>query len=235
MRTTEPAGTSAALNHGKEEARQFVSVAVHDMRAALRAIRTNSELLAAKNADPASEGAVRHMQHGVERLEALIHDIAEFCYEEVREFDMVATDLSDALLEAKGQLAAELRNSGAVIIYDPLPTVPCDFLAIATVFRCLIGNACKFRRECAPQIHVGAVSRGSDCVLSIQDNGVGFDPAYQDLIFKPFERLSGQRYPGSGLGLSVARRILERHGGRIWAESKPGEGSTFWFSLPASD
>ena len=132
----------------------------------------------------------------------------------------------------KNQLAGQMQETHATLTLDPLPAVKGDFLALAMLFRCLIENACKFRGEAAPCIHVGAVQQGSEWILSVRDNGVGFAPEYRDRIFRPFERLNGKRYPGSGLGLPLAKRIVERHGGRMWAESKPGEGCVCWFSLP---
>jgi len=137
-----------------------------------------------------------------------------------------------SLLEAKSELAAELKDSGTIVTHDPLPTVPGNATSLAILLRCLIGNACKFRGEAEPRIHVGAVQQDGEWILSVRDNGAGFDPVYRERIFRPFERLNGKQFPGSGLGLTIAKRIVEQHGGQIWAESVPGEGSTFCFSLP---
>jgi chemotaxis family two-component system sensor kinase Cph1 len=107
-------------------------------------------------------------------------------------------------------------------------------ISLATVFRCLIANACKFRGKATPSIHVGVERQGADWIFSVRDNGPGFDPAYCERVFRPFERLNGRQYAGSGLGLSLAKRIIEQHGGNIWAESRPGEGAIFRFSLPVA-
>jgi signal transduction histidine kinase len=115
-----------------------------------------------------------------------------------------------------------------------MPAVMGDFARLAIVLRSLIQNACKFRGEADPRIHVGVNQGGSEWVFYVRDNGLGFNPVYAERVFKPFERLNGRQYPGSGLGLAFARNILEQHGGRIWAESRLGQGSTFWFTLPAS-
>jgi signal transduction histidine kinase len=168
----------------------------------------------------------------VDRLETLIHDIAEYCYTEVRESASSETDLEMVLLEAKNEVAAELKSAGATITHDPLPTVLGNAPALTTVLRSLILNACKFRSATPPSIHVGVRQQGAEWIFSVRDNGVGFDPAYRERIFRAFERLNGKQYPGSGLGLTIAKRLINQHGGEIWAESSPGQGSAFHFSLP---
>jgi light-regulated signal transduction histidine kinase (bacteriophytochrome) len=226
-----------------ESVREFISIAVHDLREPLRSIRTSSDVLAAACEDPADEKTarcLRFIQEGVGRMELLIHDLSEYCYEEVREFDRVRVSLEGVLLEAKNQLAGELDKNAAIFSYDPLPAVKGDPDGLTALFRCLIENACKFRGEQTLRIHVKAAeveaaSGGSEWVVSVQDNGIGFNPQYSDRIFRPFERLNGRRYPGSGLGLALAKRIVERHSGRIWADSKLGEGCLCSFTLPPSD
>jgi signal transduction histidine kinase len=108
-----------------------------------------------------------------------------------------------------------------------------DFFALANVFRNLIENACRFRGTEPLCIHVGSMKNGSEWILSVRDNGMGFKPEYAEVIFEPFQRLNGRQYPGSGLGLPVARSIVELHGGKVWTESIPGQGSIFRLSLPA--
>ena len=218
-----------------EALREFISMAVHDLREPLRAIRLGVQLLAKQAGDNSEESrdrGVRYLRDGTARMETLIQDIAEYCYAEVREIESRDTDLEMSLLEAKTELAAELKSSGAIVTHDPLPTVPGNATSLAVLLRCLIGNACKFRSEAEPRIHVGAVQQDGGWILSVRDNGAGFDPVYRERIFRPFERLNGKQFPGSGLGLTLAKRIVEQHGGQIWAESVPGEGSTFRFSLP---
>lgn len=223
------------LGQNREALREFISMAVHDLREPLRAIRLGSQLLAAQDGDKSEENrgrGARYLQDGAARMETLIQDIAEYCYGEVREFEPTATDLEMSLLEAKSELALELKISGAIITHDPLPTVLGNAASLAVLLRCLIGNACKFRGSDPPHIHVGAVQQDGEWIVSVRDNGAGFDPAYKERIFRPFERLNGKQFPGSGLGLALARRIIEQHGGEIWAESIPGEGSTFRFRVP---
>jgi len=221
-----------------EALRDFISMAVHDLREPLRGIRLGSQLLAAQtgeNLDQNRDRGARFVRDGATRIETLIQDIAEYCYTEVRELAPHDTDLEMSLIEAKAELAAELKDSGALVTHDPLPTVSGNATSLAILLRCLIGNACKFRGEPAPRIHVGAIQQNGEWILSVRDNGAGFDPAYRERIFRPFERLNGKQFPGSGLGLTIAKRIVEQHGGEIWAESAPGEGSTFYFSLPMTN
>ena len=224
-----------ALGQDTEALREFISMAVHDLREPLRAILLGYQLAAAQsgnNSDESRDRGARFFRDGVARIETLIQDIAEYCYAEVRELEDTATDLEMSLLEAKTELASELKSSGAIVTHDPLPTVPGNAASLAVLLRCLIGNACKFRGEAAPRIHIGAVQQDGEWILSVRDNGAGFDPVYRERIFRPFERLNGKQFPGSGLGLTIAKRIVEQHGGQIWAESTPGEGSTIRFSLP---
>ena len=225
------------LAQDSEAIREFISMAVHDLREPLRAIRLGYKLLAAQGGDNSEESrdrGARYVRDGVTRMETLIQDIAEYCYAEVREFEPSDTDLEMSLLEAKTELAAELKTSGAIVTHDALPTVPGNATSLGVLLRCLLGNACKFRGEDAPRIHVEAVQQDGEWVLSVRDNGAGFDPAYRERIFRPFERLNGKQFPGSGLGLTLAKRIVEQHGGQIWAESVPGRGSTFRFRLPVT-
>jgi len=224
-----------ALTLDSETARDFISMAVHDLREPLRAIRLGSQLLTTSSGDSSEENHDRgacYLRDGVARIETLVQDISEYCYAEVRDFEPAPTDLELSLLEARTELAGELKTSGAIVTHDPLPTVHGNATSLAVLLRCLIGNACKFRGEATPRIHLEATQEDGKWILSVRDNGMGFDPAYRERIFRPFERLNGKRFPGSGLGLTLAKRIVEQHGGQIWAESTPREGSTLRFSLP---
>ena len=219
-------------------ARDFISTAMHDLQEPLRAIRLGSHLLAAEDGSPSAENAARgtrYVLEGANRLETLIRDIAEYCYEEVRTPSFTELDLEMVLLEARNELAAEIKSCGATISNDPLPAVMGNFASLATAMRCLIANACKFRAEAPVAVHIGAAREGAKWILSVKDNGLGFDPAYRERIFKPFERLNGRQFPGSGLGLTLAKKIIEQHGGDIWADSGPGQGTTISLSLPSAD
>lgn len=229
---------SAKKNSGPDDAgqsvREFISGAAHDLREPLRAIRAHAQLLATlseHSQDDRREQCIGHIHTGVDRMEALIRDLEEYYAEEIRELDPRMTSMELVLFEAQRRLSSRLGECEAVLTHESLPAVTGDFEALAGVFCALIDNACKFRSAAAPRIHVSAVCEGSSWVFSVADNGQGFDQSYADLIFKPFERLNGRRYPGSGLGLPIARRIVERHRGKIWAESQANLGSTFRFVL----
>ncbi|MEO8127608.1 MAG: ATP-binding protein, partial [Bryobacteraceae bacterium] len=132
------------------------------------------------------------------------------------------------------QLAQAIEESGATVTHDPLPTIRVDRGQMIRLFQNLIGNALKYRRpDVPPKVHVSAEQEQQEWVVCIKDNGIGFDPKYAASIFAPFKRLhTAVQYPGTGVGLAICRRIVEGHGGRIWAESVPGEGSRFLFTLP---
>lgn len=236
--TTENRGQGVAPQEtlsDHDSLRNFISMAAHDLREPLRAIRLGARLLGAeggeRSAADSAQGA-RYLLDGTQRLETLIRDIADYCYQEVRGTELRETDLECVFLEAKNELAGEIKSSGAVLTHDPLPSLQANPPSLAAVFRCLIGNACKFRGEAQPRIHVGAAPDAGEWTLFVRDNGIGFDPAYSSRIFRPFERLNGKQYPGSGLGLTLAQKAIEQHGGRIWAESSPGCGTTVHFTLP---
>jgi light-regulated signal transduction histidine kinase (bacteriophytochrome) len=168
-------------------------------------------------------------------MDSLLRDIAAYCHGEGQAINSTEVRMNAVVGEAIRQAAEAIRNTGAQITRDELPNVRGDFFALATVFRNLIENACKFRREAVPAIHASAQRRGGEWVFFVKDNGLGFDPAHGDTVFQPLKRLHGKQFPGSGLGLATAKRIVLQHQGRIGVESTPGQGSTFWFSLPAPD
>jgi len=147
----------------------------------------------------------------------------------------VATDGETVLEQVLTNLRIAIEESGARVTHDPLPTVIADPTQLAQLFQNLIGNAIKFHRGHAPAVHVGATRQEGGWCFSIRDNGIGIEPQYAERIFGIFQRLYGRGdYDGSGIGLSVCKRIVERHGGRIWLDSAPGEGTTFFFTLPAT-
>ena len=144
------------------------------------------------------------------------------------------TPCGQPLENALANLQTSISKQNAKITYDPLPVVMADAAQLTQLFQNLIGNAVKFRHDdVPPEIHVGAKRQSDQWVLWVKDNGIGIPPDQYDRIFEVFERLHGQKkYPGSGVGLAICRKIVERHGGRIWVESSVGEGTTFYFTLP---
>jgi light-regulated signal transduction histidine kinase (bacteriophytochrome) len=142
------------------------------------------------------------------------------------------TDADAVLRVALENLQAAIRDAGAEVTHDPLPTVWADATQLIQVFQNLIGNAIKFHGDAPPRVRVSATLNGDDWVFAVADNGIGIDPQYFDRIFVIFQRLhSGDRYPGTGIGLALCQRIVQRHGGRLWVESTPGRGATFYFTM----
>jgi len=236
MNSQQAVAVEQELDRIREEFREFVFHAVHDLRAPLRAVSTSSEILGGIYGDSTDERAIRclrYIREGTNRMASLLQDIAAYCEGEGGQLHLAEMSLNAVLAQVQRQVSDELQKNAAVLTQDPLPTVKGDFVAMAVVFRHLIENACKFRRTEAPCIHVGSTRNGSEWILSVRDNGMGFKSEYADVVFQPFKRLHGKEYPGSGLGLALTKRILDQHGGRIWVESTPGQGSTFSFSLPA--
>jgi chemotaxis family two-component system sensor kinase Cph1 len=135
--------------------------------------------------------------------------------------------------KAIGNLQTAIEESNAVVTYDELPTITANTSQMISLFQNLIDNAIKFRSEEAPRIHISAERKGKEWIFSIRDNGIGMDPNDLGRIFEMFQRLHGStEYPGTGMGLAICKKIIERHGGRIWVESESGKGSTFYFTMP---
>lgn len=170
---------------------------------------------------------------GVNRMQSLIQDLLEYSKVGNRDrFEPV--DCAAVLQQVLGSLKPHMEASGAQVTSEGLPKVTGDPRQLAKLFQHLIGNAIKFRNHVPPKIHVSARREGGEWVISVRDNGIGFDPQFTDRIFIIFQRLhSKERYAGTGIGLAICKKIVERHNGRIWAESTPGEGATFSFTIPS--
>ena len=171
---------------------------------------------------------------GAARMSQLISDLLAYSRIGYAGPDLQPVDASKALSSASANLQELIRESSAVITHENLPVIPGNLTQLSQLFQNLLGNAIKFRREgLPPQIHVGCRRGNGHWLFSVQDNGIGIAPEFHDKVFKIFKRLHGRgKYPGTGIGLAICRKIIEQHGGRIWIESKPNEGSTFYFALP---
>ncbi len=172
---------------------------------------------------------------GATRMQSLIQDLLAYSRVGTRAKPFKLTDCGAVLERVLGNLVVAIEESGAVVTHDTLPTVMADDLQLNQLFQNLIGNAIKFRGEEPPRVQVSAKRERSDWVFSVRDNGIGIGPQYVERIFTIFQRLhSKEEYPGTGMGLAICKKILERHGGRIWVESQPGKGSIFYFTIPNS-
>jgi PAS domain S-box-containing protein len=224
------------LESANRELEEFAYVASHDLQEPLRMVNIYTELLLRRHVtnEPQAKQYAAIIHRGVNRMEALIKDLLTFSRTIHSEDLQVGTaDLSLALSEATSVLKGRIEETRAVIEFPPLPSVRGDTAQLAHVFQNLLSNALKYQRKGArPEVKITALCDGANWVITVRDNGIGFEPQYAERIFGLFKRLHKEEYPGTGLGLAICRRIIERHGGRIWAESKPGEGATFCFSLP---
>jgi light-regulated signal transduction histidine kinase (bacteriophytochrome) len=167
------------------------------------------------------------------RMQQLIQDLLAYSRVSTRTQAFVSIDGNAVLRQAVNNLQVAIAESNATITHDPLPQVNGDKTQWLQLFQNLIANAIKFRREEPPQVHIMAESKDREWLFSVRDNGIGIKPQYLDRIFEIFKRLHTRReFPGTGIGLAMCKKIVERHGGRIWAESQPGVGTTFYFTIP---
>jgi signal transduction histidine kinase len=226
-----------ALGRSNAELEQFAYVASHDLQEPLRMVSSYMQLFEKRFAgqvDPQAKKYIDYAVEGAKRMQALIGGLLEFSrVGRVDEpFGPVNTDA--ALDQALLNLRSAIDENKAMVTHGALPVVTGNAGRLAQVFQNLVGNAIKFRRpDQPPSIHVSAVARGKEWLFAVKDNGIGLDTQYVDRIFVIFQRLhTRSEYPGTGIGLSICKKVIERHGGRIWVESQPGAGATFLFTLP---
>lgn len=216
---------------------QFARVASHDLREPLRVVTSYVELLAQRyrgRLDADADTFIGYAIDGTRRMRDLIDGILSFARAGRQDTAGRMSDSGQALDRALGNLKVTIDEAGAIVTRDPMPELPVHPVQLAQIFENLIGNALKFRRPGRAQIHVGARRREREWILSVADNGIGIAEEHLHRLFRMFARLhTREEFPGIGIGLSICRNIIERYGGRIWAESSPGGGSTFFFALPA--
>jgi light-regulated signal transduction histidine kinase (bacteriophytochrome) len=224
-----------ALLKANRELEEFAYVASHDLQEPLRMVSIYAQMIARRISmeDPTLIQYTEFMQQGVARMEALIEDLLTFSRAvHDNEPPLGMADLAVAFEEGLLVLKSNIEESGAVISVEPLPMVRADTPQMAHVFQNLISNALKYRKkESPPEIHITAERVGNEWIVSVKDHGIGFEQRYAERIFGLFKRLHKAEYPGTGLGLAICKRIVERYGGRIWAEGISGEGATFRFQL----
>jgi PAS domain S-box-containing protein len=225
------------LKRVNRELEEFAYVASHDLQEPLRMVNIYTQIIL-KEMGTESGKLIKYadfVREGVTRMEALIQDLLTFSRAVHDDALPIATaDLSVSLSEALLVLKSQIEESGARITTPPLPIVRGDTPQMAHVFQNLLSNALKYRNpDAPPEIQISTRQDGGNWIISVRDNGIGFEQRYAERIFGLFKRLHKSEYPGTGLGLAICRRIVERYGGRMWAEGKPGEGAVFHFSLPA--
>lgn len=224
------------LRQVNAELERFAYAASHDLQEPLRMVKAYAQLLTRRYKETVDEdGAeyIGYIEQGVDRMEQLIRDLLGYSrvvHDRSHSFQPVA--LETIIQQSLNDLHTTLQETDANVSVGPMPVVLGDGERISHVFQNLLSNSLKYRDGRTPQIEIAAQQKGKEWTVSVRDNGIGFSKEYAEQIFGLFKRLHGREYPGTGLGLAIARRIVEQHGGRMWAESIPGEGATFFFTLP---
>lgn len=226
------------LEKSNKELEQFAYVASHDLQEPLRMVSSYTQLLERRYKDKLDSDAnefINYAVDGANRMQRLINDLLEYSRVTTRGKPFVKSDLSSVLGLAVANLKQKIEETNAIIINDPLPSCPADEIQMSRVFQNLLENAIKFRGASAPRIRISSEEEPHRFVIAVKDNGIGIEEKYGDRIFTIFQRLhTKEEYPGTGIGLAICKRTVERHGGTIWFTSVPGEGTTFYFTIPRS-
>jgi light-regulated signal transduction histidine kinase (bacteriophytochrome) len=225
------------LQEVNEDLQQFAYAASHDLQSPIRTVTAMSQLLARRYKgalDQSADELIENITSAMTRMSDLVQDLLTYSKLSGGEEGLERFPLSAAMDLALANLGELVRATVARIEGDSLPLVVGRRTHFVQLFQNLIGNAIKYRSSEPPVVRITVDYGSNECVIRVRDNGVGFDPEYAKQIFEPFKRLHGHEYPGSGIGLAICARIVRQYGGRIWAESQPGKGSVFSFSIPAS-
>jgi PAS domain S-box-containing protein len=228
--------TVEELNRSNEELGQFAYIASHDLQEPLRMVASYTQLLSRRyqgRLDTDADEFIAFAVDGATRMQRLIDDLLAYSRVGTKGQDLLETSSEDALRQALLNLRSAIGESGAVVTHDSLPTVLADEMQLVQLFQNLVGNAIKYQGPGVPLVHISAARNGGKSwIFSVQDNGLGIDPLYFEKIFGVFQRLHGRdEFAGTGIGLAICKKIVERHGGNISVESQPGQGSTFRFAL----
>jgi PAS domain S-box-containing protein len=232
--------TMEELKRSNDELGQFAYVASHDLQEPLRMVASYTQLLAQRykgRLDSDADEFIAFAVDGCNRMQGLIQDLLSYSRAGANAEPLREISCEDALEKTLKNLHATIQDSGAMVTHDSLPNIMMDEMQLVQIFQNLIGNAIKYRAAEPSQVHVSATRNGSnEWVFSVRDNGMGIEPQYFERIFILFQRLHGQKdFAGTGIGLAMCKKIVDRLGGRIWVESQPTKGSTFYFALPAGD
>jgi PAS domain S-box-containing protein len=224
------------LERSNADLEQFAYCVSHDLQEPLAVVAGFVNLLARRyhgKLDDKADEFITHILGGIEREKHLIKDLLDYSRVTTRGKEFAPVDCNALLGQVLEDLSLVIQEKGAVITHDPLPTVMADASQLGRVFQNLLGNALKFCREGVTQVQIGAEHNDKEWRFRVRDNGIGIAPKDSERIFMMFERLHDHsEYPGTGIGLAICQKIVERHGGHIWVESEPGSGSTFWFTIP---
>jgi two-component system, chemotaxis family, sensor kinase Cph1 len=235
---TENKRAERAMQMASADLRDFAYALTHDLREPLRTVLLFTQLLEQELAGSLSEDAARYIALSVEggmRMDALLKGLIDYWGITDRSEDSLSpVDCNRLLAQALSSLTVSIQQSGATVTSDPLPTLTSEEGMLTQLFQNLVGNAIKYRSEAPPQIHISAVKTAEGWLFSVRDNGIGIAPADAEWVFGMFKRLHGKEIPGTGIGLALCRKVVERHGGRIWVESEAGRGSTFKFTISAA-
>ncbi len=224
------------LSRMNEELRQFAYVASHDLQEPLRTVASYAQLLARRyrgKLDSDADDFINYMVGGVTRMHTLLNDMLAYSrVTESKDRPLAPANLNAVLQSALMNLQLTISENHAEVTHEELPTVIGDEIQLTQVFQNLIGNAIKYKSDEPPKISITAKIVDEECTIRVADNGIGIDPQYTERIFGIFKRLHGRELPGTGMGLAICKRIIERHNGRIWVESEAGQGSKFCFTVP---
>jgi PAS domain S-box-containing protein len=227
-----------ALKRSNRDLEQFAYIASHDLQEPLRMMASYLQLLSQQYREqlpPHGQTLIDLSVDSGRRMQQLVNDLLAYSRVQTREIRFEPVDGNEVFDEAVENLQLAIRENGAAVTRDDLPTAMGDHSQLVQLLQNLIGNGIKFHGEEPPRVHVSAERSADFWTFSVSDNGIGIESEYAETIFEVFQRLhTSDAYPGTGIGLAVCKRIVERHGGRIWFESEPGKGTTFFFTLPAA-
>jgi signal transduction histidine kinase len=238
-RTSELRQSNEEIEQSNIELQQFAYIASHDLQTPLRSISGFAQLLRSEyegKLDDEADDWIRRVVDGAERMQTLIRDLLAYSRVESRSQPFQQVDIALVFDDAVAQLEASISDAEAEVTRGDLPKIMGDHSQLVQLLQNLIGNGVKYHGDEPPCVHISAERNGVQWTFSVRDNGIGIEAKHYEKVFDIFRRLhTQQEYPGTGIGLAVCRRVVHRHGGKLWVESEPGQGSTFYFSIPDSE